>query len=267
MPDALVERDGPLMIVTMNRPHRKNAQSPAMLVRMYDAWVEASRDDEIRCIIVTGADGNFSSGADLKAMAGDAGPHADTEVDHRARLAADPRLMHKAYLKDYRPTKPVIAAVEGVAIAGGTELLLGTDIRVAAESARFGVSEARWSLYPMMGSSVRLPRQIPKTVAAEILLTGKHISAREAYQWGLVGSVVPEGQALAAARQIADVICANGPLAVEAILKTLHETDGMEERDALAYEEPYGTAVFATDDAKEGPRAFAEKRTPQFERR
>ena len=122
MPDALVERDGPLMIVTMNRPHRMNAQSPAMLVRMYDAWVEASADDEIRCIIVTGADGNFSSGADLKAMAGDSGPNADTEIDHAARLAEDPRLMHKAYLKHYRPTKPIIAAVEGVAIAGGTEI-------------------------------------------------------------------------------------------------------------------------------------------------
>src|SRR5215211_5761607 len=167
MPDALVERDGPLMIVTMIRPHRMNAQSGAMLVRMYDAWVEASNDEDIRCIIVTGADGNFSSGADLKAMVGDSGPHADTEIDSVARLAADRRLMHKAYLKDYRPTKPVIAAVEGVAIAGGTELLLGTDIRVAAKSARFGVSEARWALYPMMGSSVRLPRSASRTSSAD----------------------------------------------------------------------------------------------------
>ena len=255
------------MTVTINRPHRKNAVSGAALVRMYDAWVEASGDDDIRCVIVTGAGGNFSSGADLRAMAGDSGPHADTEIDVQARMAADPRLMHKAFLKDYRLTKPLIAAVEGVAIAGGTELLLGTDIRVAAESARFGVSEARWSLYPMMGSSVRLPRQIPKTVAAEILLTGKHITAREAYQWGLVGSVVPDGEALAEARKIAEVICANGPIAVEAILRTLHETDGMEEAAALAYEEPYGTAVFGTEDAKEGPLAFTEKRTPRFQRR
>ena len=267
MPDAIVERDGPLMIVTMNRPHRMNAQSGAGLVRMYDAWVEASTDPEIRCIIVTGAGGNFSSGADLKAMTGDTGPHADTEIDVAARLAEDPRLMHKAYLKEYRPTKPIIAAVEGVAIAGGTELLLGTDIRVAAESARFGVSEARWSLYPMMGSSVRLPRQIPKTVAADILLTGKHITAAEAYQWGLVGHLVPDGQALAKAREIAGVICDNGPIAVEAILRTLHETDGMEEAAALAYEEPYGTAVFQTDDAKEGPLAFSQKRKPEFKRR
>lgn len=267
MPDALVERDGPLLIVTINRPHRKNAVSGAALARMYDAWVDASNDDDIRCVIVTGAGGNFSSGADLRAMAGDSGPDADTGIDVAARLQADPRLMHKAFLKDYRLTKPLIAAVEGVCIAGGTELLLGTDIRVAGESARFGVSEARWSLYPMMGSTVRLPRQIPKTVAAEILLTGKHITAADALRWGLVGSVVPDGQALAAAREIAAVICANGPLAVEAITRTLHETDGMEEAAALQYEEPYGTAVFATEDAKEGPRAFAEKRTPNFQRK
>src|SRR3954451_8722655 len=267
MPDTLVERDGQVMVITMNRPHRLNALSGAALIRMYAAMVEASNDDDVRCIILTGAEGNFSSGADLKAMAGDSGPHADTEIDVAARMQAEPRLMHKAYLKEYRPTKPIIAAVEGVAIAGGTEILLGTDIRVAAESARFGVSEARWSLYPMMGSSVRLPRQIPKTVAAEILLTGKHITAQEAYKWGLVGSVVPDGQALKAAKEIAGVICENGPISVEAILRTLHETDGMEETAALKYEEPYGQAVLATEDAKEGPKAFSEKRKPNFQRK
>jgi len=156
--------------------------------------------------------------------------------------------------------------VEGVAIAGGTELLQGTDIRVAGESARFGVSEVRWSLYPMAGSAVRLRRQIPYTVAAEILLTGKHITAAEALHYGLIGSVVPDGQALEAAKAIAATICAAGPLAVEAVLKTLHDTDGMTESEALAYEFEYGQAIFATNDAKEGPRAFAEKRTPNFTR-
>jgi enoyl-CoA hydratase len=267
MPDALVERDGSTLIVTMNRPHRKNAQSGAMLCRMLDAWEEASSNDDIRCIILTGAEGNFSSGADLRAMAGDSGPHADTEIDVAARMKDEPRLMHKAYLKEYRPTKPIIAAVEGVAIAGGTEILLGTDIRVASETARFGVSEARWSLYPMMGSAVRLPRQISYTAAAEILLTGKHISASEALELGLVGHVVPEGQALAKAKEIAAQICANGPLAVEAILATIRETGGMTEAEGFENERERAVAVFATEDAKEGPKAFAEKRTPQFKRR
>ena len=179
MPDALVERDGHTMVITMNRPKRFNALTGAMLVRMYDAMVEACADDDIRSIILTGAEGNFCSGADLRAMAGDA-DDTDSEIDVPARMAEDPDLRFKGLLRHYQPTKPLIAAVEGVAIAGGTELLQGTDIRVAGESARFGVSEARWSLYPMAGSAVRLRRQIPYTHAAEILLTAKHIPAAEA---------------------------------------------------------------------------------------
>jgi putative phosphoesterase len=141
-------------------------------------------------------------------------------------MKADPDLAWKGLMRTWRPTKPLIAAVEGVAIAGGTELLLGTDIRVAGESARFGISEARWSLYPMGASAVRAPRQIPYTIAAELLLTGKHIKAPEAKEIGLIGSVVPDGQALVRAKEIATVIGDNGPLAVEAILRTLHTTGG-----------------------------------------
>lgn len=266
MPDAIVERDGHLLTITLNRPQRMNALSGAMLVRMYDAFLEASANDEIRCVILTGAGGNFCSGADLKAMAGDAGG-SDPEIDVAARMAGDPDLHWKALLRTYRPTKPIIAAVEGVAIAGGTEILQATEIRVAGESARFGVSEVRWSLYPMGGSAVRLRRQIPYTQAADILLTGKHLSAREALAIGLIGHVVPDGQALARAREIAQVICDNGPLAVEAVLRTLHETDGMTEVEALAHEFAYGWQVFQSEDAKEGPRAFKEKRKPAFRRR
>ena len=114
---------------------------------------------------------------------------------------------------------------------------------------------------------MRLARQIPYTVAADILLTGKHITADEALGYGLVGYVVPDGGALAKAREIAEVIAGNGPLAVEAILKTLHDTPGMTEEEAFAYEQDYGSAVFRSDDAKEGPKAFAEKRTPNFQRK
>ena len=262
MPDALVERDGHVMVVTMNRPKRMNAITGPMLIRMYDAYEEASADPEVRCIVVTGAGGNFCSGADLRAMAGDA-DDADP-LDHRARMAEDPDIVYKALFRHYRPTKPIVAAVEGVAIAGGTELLQAMEIRVAGESARFGVSEARWSLYPMGGSAVRLPRQIPYTHAAEILLTGKHISAAEALGIGLIGHVVPDGQALDKALEIAGVVAANGPLATAAITRTLHECDGMELDDALRHEWDYGQAVFRSDDAMEGPKAFTEKRPPNF---
>jgi enoyl-CoA hydratase len=265
MPDALVEVEDHVMTVTMNRPKRFNALTFQMYARMADAWKRAAEDDDIRAIILTGAEGNFCSGMDLRAMAGDVDGTDDLDVSDR--MKNDIGFIYRGLLKTDRPNKPVIAAVEGVAIAGGTEILQGTDIRVAGESARFGVSEARWSLYPMGGSAVRLARQIPYTVAAEILLTGKHILAPEAKEIGLIGSVVPDGQALARAREIAATIAENGPLAVEAITRTLHETIGMTEEEAFAHEQPYGQAVFNSADAKEGPKAFAEKRKANFQRK
>jgi enoyl-CoA hydratase len=172
--------------------------------------------------------------------------------------------MIEPLLKGRRLTKPLIAAVEGPAIAGGTEILQACDIRVAGESARFGVSEARWGLFPMGGSAVRLPRQIPYTLACDLLLTGRHITAPEALSMGLIGRVVPDGSALTTALEIADQIAANGPLAVRAILRVIRETEGMAENDAFGIEAKIGMAVFASDDAKEGPRAFMEKRKPVF---
>ena len=265
MAQVEVVREGRVLIVTMNRPRRKNAMTLTVFALLADAWAELNDDDGLSCAIVTGAEGNFSSGMDLRAMAGDVDP--DGAIDEQARLKEDPGFIWRGILKTPRPTKPVIAAVEGVAVAGGTELLLGTDIRVAGESARFGVSEARWSLYPMAGSSVRLPHQVPYTVAAEILLTGKHITAAEAKEIGLIGHVVPDGQAVSKALEIAQSIAANGPLSVEAILKTLHETQHLSEQEAFDYEAVYANKVMGSEDAKEGPMAFAQKRTPNFQRK
>src|SRR5882757_5919606 len=144
---------------------------------------------------------------ELRALASDV---AEPDViDTETRMKDDPGFIYRGLLKTYRPSKPVIAAVEGVAIAGGTEILQGTDIRIAAESARFGVSEARWSLYPMGGSAVRLRRQVPYAVAADILLTGRHLTAAEAKEIGLIGHVVPDGTALNKALELAGQIAAN----------------------------------------------------------
>ena len=150
-------------------------------------------------------------------------------------------------------------------MAGGTEILQGTDIRVAAEDAIFGVTEARRGLFPLGGSSVRLRRQIPYTLAAEILITGRHVTAREALDFGLVGRLVPRGQALAEALTIAEGICDNAPLSIRAIMRMLREIDeSYSEADALVKELEYGGPVFASKDAREGPRAFAEKRKPVY---
>jgi enoyl-CoA hydratase len=253
--------DGHTAIVTMNRPEAKNALSLPMLVGMVDAWTEIDANDDIRCAILTGAGGTFCAGMDLKSMGS---PDSEKYAD---RTAADPDLHWKALLRHYNLKKPLIAAVEGYAVAGGTEILQATDIRVAGETATFGVFEARRGLFPLGGSTVRLRRQIPYTMAMELLLTGRAVSAQEAKEIGLIGHVVPDGTALEKAMEIAEMICANGPLAVEAIKRSVIETEGMSEEDGLARELEIGWPIFATEDAKEGPQAFAEKRPANFQRR
>lgn len=203
-PDALVERRGHTLIVTMNRPAARNALSTEMMRIMVQAWDRVDNDPDIRCCILTGAGGYFCAGMDLKAATQK--PPGDSFKDG----SYDPSRID-ALLKGRRLTKPLIAAVEGPAIAGGTEILQGTDIRVAGESAKFGISEAKWSLYPMGGSAVRLVRQIPYTLACDLLLTGRHITAAEAKEMGLIGHVVPDGQALTKALELADAISANEP--------------------------------------------------------
>ena len=261
-PHALVERDGHTLIVTMNRPEARNALSGEMLAIMSDAWDEVNANPDIRVAILTGAGGAFCAGADLKAMTrqhpGDSFEQAEADGSGTDMAVIKP------LLKGFLLTKPLIAAVEGAAVAGGTEILQGTDIRVAGESARFGVSEVRWSLFPLGGSATRLRRQIPYTVAADILLTGRHIFAPEAKEIGLIGHVVPDGQALDKAKEIAAMICANGPIAVQAVLRTLRETECLPEDEAFKIDGRIGMEVFKSDDAKEGPLAFMEKRTPQF---
>ena len=255
----LIEREGPVMVLTMNRPEARNAFSAQMLTRLEDAWVDAEADDGVRVVILTGAAGHFCAGADLKAMFD---PNPDDPHGRRFRDDAD--LAWRALLRHRRFSKPLVAAVEGSCIAGGTEILQSTDIRIAARSARFGVSEVRWGLFPLGGSTVRLRRQIPHCRAMELLLTGDHVGAEEACAMGLVNRVVPDGEALAEAGRVAARIAANGPLAVRAVKRSVQETESLPEAEALKVELEIGLQVFASEDAKEGPRAFAEKRAPEF---
>ncbi len=257
---CLIEREGHTLVVTLNRPEAKNALSGGMLAGMYRAWRMLDEDPELRVAILTGRGDVFCAGADLKAMGGD-----DRDEEFDQLMSEVPDLHWQALLRANRPLKPIIAAVEGFAVAGGTEILQGTDIRVAAEDAIFGVTEAKRGLFPLGGSSVRLRRQIPYTLAAEILLTARHVTAQEALAFGLVGRVVPSGEALAEAKKIAELICDNGPVSIRALMRMLREIDeSYSEADALEKEIEIGGPVFASKDAREGPLAFREKRKPDF---
>jgi len=258
-PHLLIERDGFVVTLTMNRPASRNAWSLEMMARLADAWEMVDGDPEVRAVVLTGAGGSFCAGSDLKVM------HSDQSNNpwHK-RFREDKDLHWRAMMRSYRVKKPLIAAVEGFALAGGTEILQATDIRVAGESARFGVTEASLGLFPLGGSTVRLCRQIPYTRAMELLLMARPIDANEAKEIGLIGRIVPDGTALAEAQRIAGIIAENGPIAVQAIKRSVLEAASLTEEEGLKRELEIGWPVFKSEDAREGPRAFAEKRKPVF---
>lgn len=261
-PVVIVEVDGPVLTVTINRPEKRNAANTEVLCRLYDAWVRLDTDDDLRVAILTGRGSTFCAGMDLAEIGRLRSGVADNEWIQRYRKHPD--VLLGGWLKTYRPSKPVILAAEGFARAGGTEILQGTDIRVAGASAVFGLTEVQRGLFPMAGSAVRLRRQVSYAVAAEMLLTGEDISAQRALELGLINHVVADGQALTKAREIAERIARNGPLAVKAILAVLRETEAMPEAEAFEIETRLGMKVMASNDAAEGPRAFLEKREPRF---
>lgn len=268
MEPVLFEKRGHLALITLNRPEARNAFNPEMLVRLGGMWEEVRDDKEIRVAIVTGAgDKAFCSGADLGKLIPliSGGRQPEDEWDHKALEAPD--LIGKGLLRTFDAGKPVIAALNGHAIAGGMELTQGTDLRIAVESAKLGVQEVKWAIFPGGGSTVRLPKQIPYARAMELLLTGDLISAQEAYDLGFLNRIVPDGQAVEAAIELAEKIAANGPIAVQAIRKSARECQGRPEEEAMKMESRFAAPVFKTEDAREGPRAFMEKRKPVYKGR
>ena len=250
-----LEISGPIGYVTINRPQVRNCLDDEALEGLASVWDEFRNDNSWLVAIITGAgDRAFCTGADLKELIPRIA-QGELEIDAR-RL--------QAFLKGPPVFKPVIAAINGTCLAGGTELLLGTDIRIAVEEATFGLPEPRWGLFPAGGSTVRLPRQIPYCRAMEILLTGDTVTAREALQMGLINRIVAREDLLAVAREIAEKICENSPNAVQTIKKSVLCGADVSLDKAYELETLFGREVFSFPDAREGPRAFAEGRRPVF---
>ena len=264
-PHLLVEKSDGVLRLTLNRPEARNALSPEMLVRLARAWREFRDDRESHVAILTGAgDQDFCAGGDLKLtmplVTGARRP--ETDWDHQ--LLSDPTAFTDAILRGFELYKPVIAAVNGNALGGGTEMTNACDLRVASEHAVFGTPEARVGLLPGGGSISRLPRQIPYAKAMEMLLLGGSFSAREALDMGLLNYVVPHEQLMETALSLARRLAANGPLAVRKIKEGVERSSGLPLAEALAIENEVSAVVMASKDAREGPRAFAEKRPPRF---
>lgn len=258
----------PLAKISINRPEVRNSFRPQTVFEMSRAFADARDDSEIGVVILTGVgDEAFCAGGDLDGfipMMMGVKPPKD-EWDQRVKDDFD--IIFRGLLRSYDVFKPIIAAVNGHSYAGGTEILQVTDIRVVADEARLAISEVKRSLFPMGGSTARLVRQIPWAVAMEILLTGEPISAQEALRVGLVNKVVPRGQVMAEAMRYAQILAENGPVAVQAVKQSVLAGSGLSIKDALAKEMELGIPVSSTEDAREGPRAFKEKRKPVYKGR
>jgi enoyl-CoA hydratase len=267
-PALLYAKDGHIATLTMNRPEARNAINPEMLCRFADAWQDVNDDAEIRVAILTGAgEDAFCAGADLDRLVRMMQGLRPPENEFDERIKDDVGIIYKGLMRSLDVVKPIVAAVKGFCVAGGLEILNCCDIRVAADDAQFGLAEVKWSLFPMGGSTVRIPRQIPWPIAMEIMLTGERISAAEAYRVCLINKVVPRDQVMAAARRYAAIIAENGPLAVQAVKRSALAGLGLPTDKALEKELEIGIPVSMSEDAREGPKAFKEKRKPVFKGR
>lgn len=256
------ELDGHIAVVTLNRPEARNAINPEVGVRLAEAWQEVKDNDQVRVAVLTGTGSAFCAGADLGQLIPLISGARKPENEWDERVLAEPAITSRGLLRNFDPEKPVIAAINGHAIAGGMEIVQGTDIRVSAPNARFGVQEVKWAIFPAGGSTVRLPAQLPFAKAMELMLTGDLVTAEEALQLGFLNYVTEDP--MAKAMEIAGKIAANGPLAVRAIRRSARACLGLPERDGLKLESEISGPIFLTEDAREGPRAFMEKRQPHY---
>ena len=250
MSDAVLrERQGRILVITINRPEARNAVNLAVSQGLADAVDELDNDPDLTVGVVTGAGGNFCSGMDLKAFA------AGEVVAILGRGIG---------FTERPPRKPLIAAVEGYAVAGGTEVVLGTDLVVASKTAKFGIPEVKRGLVAAGGGLLRLPQRIPYQKAFELALTGETFSAEQGEAWGFVNVLTEPGEALAGAIELAGKISANGPLAVAATKDVLIQSADWSQAEMWKKQLELIIPVFSSNDAREGAVAFAEKRAPKW---
>ena len=247
---VVVERRGAILLITINRPSVRNAVNQAVSYGIASALDTLDDDDTLGVGILTGAGGTFCSGMDLKAFVNGERP----EIPGRGL----------AGLTEHPPRKPLIAAVEGFALAGGCEIVLACDLVVASSSARFGIPEVTRGLVAGAGGLIRLPRKIPRQIALEYALTGAHFTADDANRWGLVNRVCAPGDALTEAIELASAILANAPLAVQMTKRIMADSASWGEDESWDRQRSLVDEVLATDDAREGALAFGEKRAPRW---
>ena len=259
MPTVLYEQDDRVVTITLNRPEAMNAIDPETHGELVGAWTRFRDDDSAWVAILTGAgDKAFSAGADLKTMV----PRAQPSGRRR-----DQEFGLGGITRGLEIWKPLIAAINGHCLAGGLEQALACDLRIAADHATFGLTEVRWGIIPGAGGTQRLPRAVPLASALELILMARTIDAAEAYRIGLVNRVVPLKDLMATARDFARTLCERGPLAVRAAKEAVIRGLSMPLADGLRLEAFLSATLRGTEDAVEGPRAFAEKRAPRFKAR
>ncbi len=265
MPHLLYEKRNGVAYVTLNRPEKRNAFSPEMVVRLCEAWADAAADPAIRSVLLTGAGTQaFSSGGDLGSLIPLMMKTRPPSGEWEERFAADRRQLSVAMLRNATFFKPVVVAINGPAHGGGAEILLGTDIRVMSSDATIALTEVRRGLIAGGGSLARLARQVPWAHAMELALVGEPITAQHALAIGLVNRVVPPAEVLRTAEDFARRISLGAPVALAKSKEAILRSNGRPLEEAFAIETQCTKENAATDDAKEGPRAFMEKRAPVF---
>ena len=258
-------RNGALW-ATFNRPEVFNSLLPESICLMMDMWEQAQNDDSVKVVVLTGAgEKAFCSGADLKSLIPLLTGARKPENDFDQRLLDTPDVIAKLMQRNREFCKPVIAAINGTAMAGGCELVIASDIRIASSNATFALPETKVGLVPGGGAMTRLPRQVPWCQAMEFLLTGDTISADQAKEMGLINRVVAPEDLYSEVEKLVIKLTANAPLSLQAIKRTAVMTSGIDLDEAFTIEDKETGKVLASEDAREGPRAFAEKRPPAYQ--